>query len=419
VLARVLTERCYLDAALTEVASDDPALVQELSYGTLRWFHTLVALARQLLRKPLKARDQDVYALLLLGLYQLRAMRVAPHAAVDETVAAAGALGKGWARGLINACLRGYLRDRERLEQRVATEDAARYAHPPWLMERLRQTYPDDWASILDANNARPPLTLRVNLARGTRADYLAQLQAAGLGARATTLGDSGVVLTTPVAVAALPGFAEGRVSVQDAAAQQAAPLLELAPGQRVLDACAAPGGKTAQLLECCPAADVTALDIDAVRVARIHDTLRRLKLTARVLTADALDVAVWWDGRAFDRILLDAPCSASGVIRRHPDIKLRRQPADLVKLAATQARLLDALWPTLTPGGKLLYVTCSCLPDENEQQIAAFLARRPDAMEEPLALGAGRARRHGWQCLPGEADGDGFYYARLAKAAT
>jgi len=423
VLCEVVERRRYLDVVLQERLphqAEHAALIQEMAYGTLRWYHQLDAIAAQLLQHPLKEKDSDLYLLLLLGLYQLRGMRVATHAVVDETVAAAEALGKPWAKGLINACLRAYLRDinqgGKRAEGIVERDPVARFSHPAWLIDMLRQDRPTAWESILEANNARPPLTLRVNVRVQSRAAYLQQLHDAGIGAAARDLVPSAITLDTPVSVTQLPGFAHGAVSVQDAAAQVAAVLLDVQPGHTLLDACAAPGGKTAQLLESSPDLDLLALDNDAARVGLIEQNLKRLGLRARVKTADAAEPQTWWDQRPFDRILADVPCSATGVIRRHPDIKLRRQPEDLEKLCATQARLLEGLWPTLRTGGKLLYVTCSVLAAENEHQVAAFLTRHTDAQELALTVAGGEPLTHGVQLLPGVHGTDGFFYACLVK---
>jgi len=284
-------------------------------------------------------------------------------------------------------------------------------------LEKFRAAWPDDWERIASTNNERPPLVLRVNLRKTTRANYLEALRTAGLAARPDALLDTDVTLETPVPVTQLPGFADGLVSVQDAAAQWAAVLLDAQPGHHVLDACAAPGGKTGHLLERTPGlAELVAVDREPARVARIDESLKRLGLTARLITADAAEPPAWWGEQPFDRVLLDAPCSASGVIRRHPDVKLRRKPADLPKLIAAQARLLSALWPLLKPGGKLLYVTCSILPEENENTLRAFLAREATAVEQPLPETVGRACAAGRQILPGEHGMDGFYYACLRK---
>ena len=419
VLSQVLTRRRYLDVALEEQRRTgevpfEGALLQELCYGTLRWYHQLAGVAALFLTRPLKAKDSDVHALLLLGLYQLRHTRVAPHAAVDATVEAVGALGKPWAKSLVNACLRAYSRETPRVEEAIATSEELRYSHPRWLIERIRADYPNDWVRILEANNQRPPMTLRVNTARVSREEYTALLRAQHMEAREHPLAGAALVLDEPVSVERLPAFAKGYVSVQDAGAQLAAPWLDAGPTDRVLDACAAPGGKAAHILERNGGVgELTALDVDPVRLQKVAASLQRLGLRARLHEADAAEPAQWWDGRAFTRILVDAPCSATGVIRRHPDIKVRRRPEDLVALTASQRRILDGVWPSLAPGGKLLYVTCSLLRAENQQQIASFIARQDDAEAVPVVSGANPG---GHQILPGEEQMDGFFYACLRK---
>lgn len=410
-----------LDAALDTVRASTPSadmpLAQEMAYGTLRAHTQLRFIAERFLQKPLRQQDQDVLALILVGLYQLRGMRVPTHAAVAQTVAATQDLRKGWAKGLVNAILRSYLREAASLDAPIAADPALRYSHPAWLLEALQQDWPAQWEAIAAANNEHPPMSLRVNLHRTTRADYMLALAQAGLEAQASAHLDSGVVLARPAGVQALPGFAAGLVSVQDLAAQYAAVLLDAQPGQHVLDACAAPGGKTAHVLERTPTlAGLIAVDIDAQRLTRVRDNLARLGLDATLIAADAADPGGWWDGRTFDRILLDAPCSATGVIRRHPDIKLHRRPSDVVQLEATQAKLLTALWPLLARGGKLLYVTCSVLSRENDRQVAGFCAQHPDARPMELVIPHALPRGAGWQILPGTADMDGFFYACLQK---
>ncbi len=393
------------------------ALVQELAYGTLRWYYQLDAMLQCLLNKPLKKRDSDLRCLLLAGLYQLARMALPSHVAVNETVQAARALDKAWATGLVNAVLRGYQRRMAQLETDLGDSPEALYAHPGWLIERLKQDWPDDWEAILQAGNQRPPLSLRVNQQQTTRADYLALLQREGIQATPLAHTLHGIKLEVPVPVNALPGFGAGLVSVQDAAAQQAAGLLELAPGLKVLDACAAPGGKTAHILETEPAlASVTAVDVDERRQHLINDNLARLGLVARVLHANAAEPDSWCDGLNYDRILLDVPCSATGVIRRHPDIKLLRRPADIGSLVSRQAQLLRAMWPLLPAGGMLLYTTCSVLADENERQIGGFLEVHSDAVEQKIAASWGRPCTQGRQILPGEDDMDGFYFACMRK---
>jgi 16S rRNA (cytosine967-C5)-methyltransferase len=418
VIAGVLAGRSLAEGLpAAAVAPADRALLAELCHGTCRWHPRLDALLAQLAPKPFKSRDADVRALLLVGLYQLIAMRVASHAAVAQTAEAARALGKPWAVALVNAVLRRFLRDRAAIEAAVADDPVATHAHPTWLIDALSAAWPADWPAVLAAANARPPMTLRVNRQRDSVESARARLAASGFAAATLPHAPVALVLERPADVAELPGFAAGQLSVQDAGAQLAAPLLDVRPGQQVLDACAAPGGKTAHLLETCPDAAVTAIDLDERRLDRVRENLTRLGLAARVAVGDASSPSGAWAEQRYDRILLDVPCTATGVIRRHPDIKLLRRAGDVAALAARQARILDAVWPLLEPGGILLYVTCSLLPQENHQQIDRFLARQPDA--RPLALDAawGRPAGIGRQTLPGEEDMDGFYYARLTRA--
>ena len=363
----------------------------------------------RLLTRPL-ARDQGALgALLRIGLLQLQELRVPEHAAVSATVDATVVLGLRSARGLVNAVLRRFQREREQLAQAALQADEARFAHPPWLVEAIRADYPHDWQAVLEANNAPPPMWLRVNLLRTTRAAYLDKLEEAGLAAVAAPDVESAVCLIEPTGVDVLPGFATGEVSVQDLSAQHAARLLELDAGQRVLDACAAPGGKTGHILEAMLGrGEIWAVDRDATRLDLVRDNLERLGLAAKLVAGDATAPGEWWDGEPFDRILIDAPCSATGVIRRHPDIKVLRRPADVERAVALQARLLKALWPLLRAGGRLVYATCSVLKRENDEQIAAFRAAEPTIEAEDAVASL--------QLLPEEARGDGFYYAWLRK---
>lgn len=402
--------------------SADRALVQELCYGVLRWQPRLAAIAAGLLRKPLSVRDADIHALVLIGLYQLLYLRVPPYAAVSETVQAARDLGKPWAAGLLNAVLRRCQREPAICTAMDApsANEAARYAHPRWLLDRLQAAWPQDWPQIVAANNERPPMSLRVNCRHMDTATYINHLATAGLTATVVPGVATALILSEAVDVGRLPGFAAGWVSVQDAAAQIPLSLLDMRPGLRVLDACAAPGGKTALLLEAEPTTQLTALDHDPVRLRRVDETLARLNLSATVRVADATDPAAWWDGIPYDRILLDVPCSGTGVIRRHPDIKVLRRDEDIEALAARQARLLDGVWPLLAPSGLLLYVTCSVLPQENAEQITAFLTRWPDAQPdiqmEPIQAPYGQPSGAGWQILPGMNNMDGFFYARVRR---
>lgn len=422
-LAAVLNGKASLGSSLPplleRVDPRDRGLAQDLAFGTARWQPRLQLLLDQLLQKPFKAADRDVEALLLIGLYQLLHSRVPDHAAIGETVACVDKLKKSSLKGLSNAVLRRAQREHEALLTALDRDPVLHTAHPRWLQKRLKADWAEHWQAICAANNEHPPLILRVNRRHGSRDAYLAELSAAGIDAEACPFSIDGIRLLQPCDVTTLPGFAVGRVSVQDEAAQLAAGLLDLAPGQRVLDACAAPGGKTCHLLEAQPGlSEVIALDLEPARLARVQENLNRLQLQATLIAADGRDVTSWWDGKPFQRILLDAPCSATGVIRRHPDIKLTRQPEDISALAKLQSELLDALWPTLEVGGVLLYATCSVLPEENRDNIAAFLQRTPGARELDIAGQFGLKQTHGRQLLP-QADGhDGFYYAKLIKIA-
>ena len=418
-LGRVLSEgqslATVLPPALERVTPDQRGLLQELCYGVCRWQPRLQFLLDRLLTRPLAPNEAVVRCLLLIGLYQLWYLRIPEHAAVAETVAAAHLLRKPWAVGLVNGVLRTALRRRTELTALIEGNPEAHTAHPHWLLQRLQRDWPEDWSAIIAANNVRPPFSLRINPLRLDREAYRQHLAVAGHPADLAG-ADTALTLATPIDPAILPGFAEGWVSVQDAGAQQAAPLLEVRAGQRVLDACAAPGGKTGHLLECAPDLDVTALDCDPDRLERVRETLERLQQHAQLVLGDARQPSNWWDGIPYDRILVDAPCSATGVIRRHPDIKLLRRESDIAVLAERQQALLDSLWPLLRPGGRLLYATCSVLRAENDEVVTAFLATHSDAYERMIPADWGRALPHGRQILPGEEGMDGFYYAVLDK---
>ncbi len=401
VLAGRALSQALANAPLARLSASDRGAAQDISYGALRYRGTLDAVLAQLVKKPLDS--PETHALLLAALYQLTYTAAAPYAVVDNAVNAAPERLKA----LTNAVLRNFLRSRETLLDAARQGVEGRSNFPQWWVLKLQAAYPERWGSILDASQQHPPMTLRVNRKQSSTENYLAALQATDLPARQT--GAWALTLEKPVAVEKLPGFSHGAVSVQDAGAQWAASLLDAQDGMRVLDACAAPGGKTGHILELA-AVSVLALDVDAARLKRVQQNLDRLQLSAQLKTGDAAVPKTWWDGKPFDRILADVPCTASGVVRRNPDIKWLRQPQDIKKFARQQSAILDALWPTLAPGGKLLYVTCSIFAEENQGQIQAFLSRHQDAIQMALPdeLGDG-------QLLPDEHH-DGFFYALLAR---
>ncbi len=420
VLAAVITEGRSLSVSLPEQLAGlsdpkDRALAQEICYGVLRFLPRLDDWLGRLCTRPMERQDPVVLALLRAGLYQAGWLRVPPHAAVAATAEACRRLKKPWAVPLVNAVLRRFLAGAEAFLDHPSC-DSARLAHPEWLLSAFRSAWPGDWEAIATANNEIPPMAIRVNARRMSRDVYLSELRAAGILATPASHADQGLLLASPMEATALPGFGAGAVSVQDTAAQLAAPLLDVRSDHRVLDACAAPGGKTAHLLEIAPAARLVALDKDPGRLASVSSTLERLGLRAEVKTGDAADPDTFRDRLPFDRILLDAPCSGTGVIRRHPDIKVLRRPSDIARTAEEQSRLLECLWPLLAPGGKLLYATCSILPEENAQRIEAFLAAHRDARLIPIEAPWGRDTGAGRQILPGEDGMDGFFYALLRK---
>ncbi|OFZ70165.1 MAG: 16S rRNA (cytosine(967)-C(5))-methyltransferase [Betaproteobacteria bacterium RBG_16_58_11] len=415
-LAAALLGEVLAGRNLNEVLSDlwrrEPGLpprvrgaVQDLSFGALRFFSRLDFLLQALITRPIT--HEGVRCLLLVSLYQLIYSKTRPYAVVDRAVESARGMDAPWAAGFVNGVLRNFLRTKEELLARADGFEPARYSHPQWWIDRLRQDYPDAWEAILEANNSHPPMTLRVNRRQIEPEQYLALLQEAEL--EAEMLEGGALRLKKPVSVDKLPRFADGLVSVQDQGAQRAASLLDLAPGQRVLDACAAPGGKAAHILE---TADVmlTALDKDEARLKRVAENFARLNLKGRLIAGDAAEPQPWWDGKPYDRILADVPCSASGVVRRHPDIKWLRRPSDLAQFATTQRTILAALWRLLAPGGKLLYATCSLFHEENDDIVTDFVASHPDAKRLLISeLPSG-------QLLP-SAEHDGFFYALLEKS--
>lgn len=420
VIAQILRQQGSLSSILPmlqpKLAESDRPLLQELCFGTLRWQPRLDAYLQLLLDKPLRAKDSDIQALLLLGLYQLLYTRIPDHAAIGETVEIARALKKPWATKLLNGVLRRFQREQQVLDQQLLSNSVFNTAHPAWLLHCLQQAWPDHLAGIVHANNTHPPLTLRLNLQQQERTAYLAELNALNIIATATTYSPAGITLAQACDPRSLPLFAEGQVSVQDEAAQLSAGLLDLSAGQRVLDACCAPGGKTGHILESQTDLTVVSLDSDERRLQRVRENLARLKFDAKIVCGDASQPSTWWDGERFDRILLDAPCSATGIIRRHPDIKQLRTAEDMQRLAALQRDILVGLWPLLKPGGILLYATCSIMPEENTDLIAAFLASQADASCDLLDVTWGLPQPYGRQLLPDAQGHDGFYYARLRK---
>lgn len=419
-VAQVLAGRSLDALRELDGSPHERGLARTLTYDSVRWFIRLDALLGKLLARPQQRLEPEIRALAIVGLCQLLYTDIPPHAVVAETVNAARVLKRPRAAGLVNAILRRCQREGSALLAEIDRDISLRTAHPRWLVDMLRKDFPEDFANVLDANNARPPFWIRVNRLRTSAAAYRERLQTAGLEIADSRFGGEALLLARAVDVNALPGFDEGLVSVQDAAAQFAARLVAPRAGERILDACAAPGGKTGHLLELEPKIDLVALDVSAERLERVKRNLARLALEAQAIVGDAEQPGAWWDGMPFDRILLDAPCSGTGVIRRHPDIKLLRRSEDIPALAARQAKLLDALWPLLAPGGRLVYATCSALRAENSEVIGSFLERRreaKDVTQEALrALGIEAPSDIGYRIAAGTAGMDGFYYACLEK---
>lgn len=412
ILKKVIIHHTSLTDALAESKSHAQAnFIQALCYGVCRYYFQLDFIAKKLLDKPLKEKDQDIYLLILIGIYQLQFMHIAHHAAVNETVNVTIMIKKAWAKQLVNAILRRFQREKEDLLQEIQNNETAYYAHPDWIIHLIKTSWSEQYKTILEANNQQAPLVLRVNTQKISRENYLKKIP----DAKAHDIATDAIILNEACDVKTLPGFLEGEISVQDAAAQLCASLLKLEPHQIILDACAAPGGKTSHILEKCPTAKLTAIDISSSRITHIHENLKRLHLSATVKCADILDVNAWWNGEYFDRILLDAPCSAMGVIRRHPDIKLLRREDDIKNLSTHQLLMLKTLWPLLKPNGLLLYSTCSILPAENTQVISTFLKSEPSAKENLIEENWGIKQTHGRQILPGDHGMDGFYYCLLS----
>lgn len=395
------------------LTAKDAPLTRELCFGVSRHYFRLSAILDQLVDK--RPKELEVWVCLLMGIYQLDVLKKPAYATVKETVDLLENTKHVYAKGFVNAVLRRF--EREQSQETCLNVLPPEIMESPWLTQLLRQDWPEDWLDIIRGNGEHAPMILRVNLGQITRDDYLAILEKEGVMAAPHAYVRSAILLKTPIEVEALPGFLEGDISVQDVSAQCAVELLSLQPRMRVLDACAAPGGKTCQMLEQHAPLEVVALDKDQKRLERVFENLQRLKLSASVVGGDGIALESWWDGEAFDRILLDAPCSATGVIRRHPDIRVLRTLEEVQQIASTQASLLTSIWKTLAEGGKLLYVTCSVLRQENDEQIELFLKTHKTASSVEISLPWGRRTAFGWQCLPGESQGDGFYYALLEKS--
>ncbi|HDG1674119.1 16S rRNA (cytosine(967)-C(5))-methyltransferase RsmB [Kluyvera cryocrescens] len=400
-----------LPAMQQKVGDKDKALLQELCFGVLRSLSQLEWMIKQLMERPMTGKQRTVHYLIMVGLYQLLHTRIPAHAALAETVEGAVVIKRPQLKGLINGVLRQFQRRQEELLAEFSQSEL-RFLHPSWLVKRIQNAYPQQWESILEANNQRPPMWLRVNRNHHTRDSWLALLAEAGLTGFAHPDYPDAVRLETPTSVLALPGFEQGWVTVQDASAQGCVRYLQPQNGEQILDLCCAPGGKTTHILEVAPEANVMAVDVDEKRLSRVYDNLKRLGMKATVKQGDGRYPQQWCGEQQFDRILLDAPCSATGVIRRHPDIKWLRRDRDIAELAQLQSEILDATWAHLKPGGTLVYATCSILPEENQQQIASFLARTPNAVLSET----GTAEQPGLQNLPGAEEGDGFFYAKLIK---
>jgi 16S rRNA (cytosine967-C5)-methyltransferase len=415
----ILTKLLIDKIPLTHLFISTPTLSpfsKELCFGVCRQYYRLEAIADLLMTK--RPKSTEIWVSLLTGLYQLYFLNIPDYAVVKETVELLPQLKATWAKGLINAVLRRYCREKELLLSKLTNHSLFKYGHSEWFINRLKKDWPSEWAHICLSLDEHPPMSLRVNAQKTSRIDYLEQLKEANINATPLSFSPQGIKLVTPCQVYDLPGFVEGTISVQDEAAQLAVSLLDLRPKLNVLDACCAPGGKTCHILE--TQADLNkciALDVDKYRLKRVKENLDRLNLKATIIQGDALNPSDWWDGEPFERILLDAPCSATGIIRRHPDIKLLRTQNEITSIASLQAELLNALWPLLSPGGLLVYATCSIMPAENELQIEQFLKQHEDSNTIQIQQSIGHKLNHGLQILPGENDMDGFYYCVIKKS--
>jgi len=422
VLTDVISNKKNLDHCLekhidTYIDSKTKSLTQEICYGVMRWYFQLEFIVNSLIPKPLKDKDKDLFVLLLCGVYQIKYLRTPDYAAINESVGITKSIGKPWASKLVNAVLRRYQREREAIDKIILKSNNIYYASPVWFAEKLSSQYPEDWKDILDASNQYPPMHIRLNLEKYSRQNYLDILDSSGINAQASKLSNAGVLLAESKKVEDVPGFMEGYVSVQDFGAQLAAPLLDCKAGHRVLDACAAPGGKSCHILESYPdISELVAIDIESSRISLLNDNLKRTNKVATVIQANVSDIKSWWDDVPFDRILLDVPCSATGIIRRHPDIKYLRSPEQITALVSTQMNMLEALWPILKLGGKLLYCTCSLFKEESDEQIDHFINIYNDVKLLPIKDNWGVYSTYGRQTIPGRDEADGFFYSILEK---
>jgi len=418
IIARVLQKGESLSTAMPKEIKNlderDRPMVQALVYGVLRWRWQIESILSKYIKKPLKAKDTDVKLILMLGVFQLLWMRTPDYAAVDAAVKSSLKIKKKWAKGLINAILRQIIRERDEIDYKQ--DIVAEFSHPQWLVDAVKKDWPENWKKMLTQANEVAPMTLRIDTQQVSLDEYNKQLNEVELDAEPIVSVPTALVLEQATDVHRLPDFENGKVSVQDAAAQLAGHLIQLEPGLKVLDACAAPGGKTAHMLQTEPTIQMDAVDISETRLQRVEENLDRLNLEANLITSDISQPKEWWDGEQYDRILLDAPCSATGVIRRHPDIKSLRRPTDIPELVETQKQILNAVWPMLKPGGLMLYATCSIFKAENESQMQSFLQRTDDAEEIKLDVKWGHEQAAGRQILTGENKMDGFYYALIRK---
>ncbi len=412
------SDRALQDADIGKLADTrDISFARSICLGTLRWYQQLEFILSLLLDRPLQRKHRDIHFLLLTALFQLSKTDIARHGIVSETVNIVYTMRKKWAKSLVNGVLRNYLRQADSLKRKIDSDPVAASSHPDWLLQIIQTSWPEHWRNITDENNKQAPMSLRINTLRSSRMEYLGRLKTSGIHAMGSDISPCGITLEAPCQIERLPGFVEGLVSIQDIAPQLAAGLLDLQDGQQVLDACAAPGGKTAHIEEASNGrVRLTALELDPQRLLLINQNMMRLGHKVDVKLGDASKPEAWWSGKQYNRILLDAPCSGSGVIRRHPDIKLLRRATDIEQLALQQLQLLHALWPLVKKGGKLLYATCSILPQENENVIDSFLSQEGHAKELRIDVNYGHSRQHGIQILPGEYQMDGFFYACLQK---